>query len=68
MTMDRHWQIETKPEQIYEVVRVQSDGYDPRTSETFTKETHVSAHSSEIAALRAALPSGTIVRPLKVKS
>lgn len=62
----RHFTPAPKVTGLFELVKVENTGYDMRDQVTFTKETTQGIYSTELGAYKAALPSGYIVRPLKV--
>ncbi len=63
----RHITTQTpKTPELFELVRVENTGYDPRDQVTFTKETTQGIYSTELGAYKAGLGSGYKVRPLKV--
>lgn len=65
--MDRRFEVKPKVPEYFEVVKREVAYSDQREGTTY-KETLISVHTSEEAALRSVIPKGLIIRPLTVQS
>lgn len=65
---DRHFQMQPKAPEYFEVVKREVSSFDQRENTTAYKETLISVHTSREAALESIVPKGYIIRPLTVKS